>query len=90
MTEKKIEVSMDRPNYGLDVPYVVAGLLVAGVICAVLALKPGGHILISDFRNVGEYVQALKENGIADAREKRIARVLFFPVSAAIGSKPLG
>ncbi len=50
-------------------------------------LKPGGVVLVSDFRNVGEYVAVLQADGLADARRSRIGWMLFYPVFAAVGSK---
>jgi arsenite methyltransferase len=54
----------------------------------VRVLKPGGRVLISDFRNVGEYARILREKGIGDARSKLIGWTLFFPGFAVIGQKP--
>jgi arsenite methyltransferase len=51
-------------------------------------LKPGGRLLISDFRNVGEYARILREQGIVDARRRLIGWTLFFPGFAVIGRKP--
>jgi SAM-dependent methyltransferase len=55
----------------------------------VRVLKPGGRLLISDFRNVGEYARLLREKGIGDARRTFTGWILFFPTFAAVGSKPL-
>jgi SAM-dependent methyltransferase len=52
-------------------------------------LKPGGRLLISDFRNVSEYARLLREKGMEDARRTFTGWVLFFPTFAAVGSKPL-
>jgi ubiquinone/menaquinone biosynthesis C-methylase UbiE len=55
----------------------------------VRVVKPGGHLLIADFRNTGEYARILREQGVGNARRKRIGWVSLFPVFAAVGSKPL-
>jgi len=55
----------------------------------VRVLKPGGRFVLSDFRNVGEYVGTLRKQGINDVTRKFIGFVGFFPMFAALGSKPL-
>lgn len=54
----------------------------------VRVLKPGGRVLISDFRNVGEYARILRAEGISDARSRLIGWTLFFPGFAVLGKKP--
>jgi ubiquinone/menaquinone biosynthesis C-methylase UbiE len=51
-------------------------------------LKPGGRLLIADFRNTGEYARILHERGSGNAQRKLIAWVSLFPVFAALGGKP--
>ena len=53
-------------------------------------LKPGGIVLLADFRNAGEYAAGLRANGVTDSRKERIGWVLFFPVFAAVGTKGTG
>jgi arsenite methyltransferase len=55
----------------------------------VRVLKPGGRLLIADFRNTGEYARILRENKIGDAQRKLIGWTLFIPAFAAVGRKPL-
>jgi hypothetical protein len=55
----------------------------------VRVLKPGGRLLISDFRNVGEYVRFLRENGISDAHRTLMGWFFLFPAFAAVGGKSL-
>jgi SAM-dependent methyltransferase len=53
----------------------------------VRVLKPGGRLVIADFRNTGDYARFLRAEGIEDARRTRIGWVGLFPVYAATGTK---
>ena len=50
-------------------------------------LKPGGRLLICDFRNVGEYVGVLGRLGAKDAHKTLTGWVGFFPMFAAVANK---
>jgi arsenite methyltransferase len=52
----------------------------------VRVLKPEGRLLISDFRNTGEYVRTLRQIGMKGVHRKLMAGP-FFPIYAVIGSK---
>jgi SAM-dependent methyltransferase len=49
-------------------------------------LKPGGRLVISDFRNTGEYARMLRGIGIEDVRRKLMVGP-YFPIYAVIGGK---
>ena len=53
----------------------------------VRVLKPGGQIGLMDFKHVGQYVDDLKKNGIADARASGPSFWIFPPVRVARGRK---
>jgi arsenite methyltransferase len=55
----------------------------------VRVLKPGGRLVIADFRNIGDYVMVLHTSGIGDVHKQLLGWVGLFPMFAAIGRKPL-
>ncbi len=54
----------------------------------VRVLKPGGQVALMDFKKVGQYVDDLKKNGIADAHSSGLIFWIFPPVRIALGHKP--
>jgi arsenite methyltransferase len=50
-------------------------------------LKPGGRLVIADFRNTGDYARFLRGQGMKNASRRLIGWVGFFPVFAAVGTK---
>ena len=50
-------------------------------------LKPGGQLIICDFRNVREYARTIRGAGVRDVERRFIGFVGFFPMFAAIGTK---
>jgi ubiquinone/menaquinone biosynthesis C-methylase UbiE len=53
-------------------------------------LKPGGTVVLADFRNVGEYVTGLRASGMPGSRRELVGWVLFYPVFAAVGTRGAG
>ena len=55
----------------------------------VRVLKPGGRVLLCDFRDVGDYAGILREQGMQNAHKKLMGWVAFYPMFAVCGEKPL-
>lgn len=54
----------------------------------VRVLKPGGRVLLQDFRSTDEYKQSLKECGMESVYDTGLSFLIFPPVRAVLAHKP--